>query len=94
MSIDETLAARGDIYGGFRPNADISQHIKDVISTQEGWWHLEPYQREALEMIAQKIARILNGDPNYPDNWHDIAGYATLVERELIGDISPTSHKT
>ena len=34
-------------------------------------------------MIQHKIARVLNGDPNYPDNWHDIAGYARLVEREL-----------
>lgn len=30
--------------------------------------------------IADKIARILNGDPEYRDNWHDIAGYAKLAE--------------
>ena len=35
-------------------------------------------------MITNKMARIVNGDPNYIDNWHDIAGYATLVEQELI----------
>jgi len=29
------------------------------------------------------MARIVNGDSNYIDNWHDIAGYATLVEQEL-----------
>jgi hypothetical protein len=40
-------------------------------------------QREALEMIAHKIARILNGDPNYSDNWIDVAGYATLVANRL-----------
>ena len=34
-------------------------------------------------MIASKIARIVNGDPDYADNWHDIAGYARLVEKEL-----------
>lgn len=38
---------------------------------------------EALEMIAHKIARICNGDPNYADNWVDIAGYATLVANRL-----------
>ena len=37
----------------------------------------------ALDMICNKMARIVNGDPNYIDNWHDIAGYATLVEQEL-----------
>lgn len=30
-------------------------------------------------MIAHKIGRILNGDPNYRDSWDDIAGYAKLA---------------
>ena len=34
-------------------------------------------------MISHKIARIMNGDPNYADNWIDIAGYATLVANRL-----------
>jgi len=42
-------------------------------------------QREALEMIAHKIARIINGDPNYADSWVDIAGYAKLVSDRLEG---------
>jgi hypothetical protein len=41
-------------------------------------------QREALDMIAHKIGRILNGDPNYADSWHDLEGYARLVEQRLI----------
>jgi hypothetical protein len=44
---------------------------------------LDSDQLEALDMIAHKIARILNGDPNYADNWIDIAGYATLVANRL-----------
>ena len=47
--------------------------------------NLKSYQRESLDMIVHKIARILNGDPNHVDSWHDIAGYATLVELELKG---------
>jgi hypothetical protein len=46
---------------------------------------LEDDQAEALEMIANKIARILNGDPDYADSWTDIAGYATLVAERLNG---------
>ena len=42
-------------------------------------------QIECLEMIAHKIGRILNGDPNYGDSWRDIAGYATLVADRLEG---------
>jgi len=37
-------------------------------------------QREALRIIASKISRMCSCDPEYADNWHDIAGYATLVE--------------
>jgi hypothetical protein len=40
---------------------------------------------EALEMICVKMARIMNGDPLYRDNWVDIAGYAKLVSDRLEG---------
>jgi hypothetical protein len=42
-------------------------------------------QQEALDMIGHKIARIMNGDPDYADSWCDIAGYATLVADRLEG---------
>ena len=48
-----------------------------------GWPVLSDVQKQALEVIADKIARILSGDPNYDDNWHDIQGYAKLVEDRL-----------
>ena len=48
-----------------------------------GIYELSPDQAEALDMIAHKIARILNGDPNHHDHWHDIAGYATLIADRL-----------
>ena len=38
-------------------------------------------------MNAQKVGRILNGDPNWSDSWHDIAGYAQLVARMKSGKI-------
>jgi hypothetical protein len=48
-----------------------------------GWQRLACDQREAFEMNAHKVGRILNGDPNWPDSWHDIAGYAQLVANRL-----------
>jgi hypothetical protein len=36
-------------------------------------------QREALDYIAGKLARILSGQPGYADHWDDIAGYAKLA---------------
>jgi hypothetical protein len=49
----------------------------------DNWSRLQPDQQEALEMIAHKVGRILNGDPNYHDSWHDIVGYTKLVADRL-----------
>jgi len=38
-------------------------------------------------MIAHKIGRIINGDPDYDDSWVDIAGYAKLVSDRLQGTV-------
>ena len=82
-SITNTLTERGNRYGKFRDHAALSQMFKGVMGTVDK--SLEADQREALEMIFHKIARILNGDPNYADSWHDIAGYAQLVADRLNG---------
>jgi hypothetical protein len=84
-NVNEMLAGREARYGSFEGHAEISQHLKGVILKYEAkrGCDLDPDQREALEMICHKIARILNGDPNYADNWIDIAGYATLVANRL-----------
>lgn len=81
-----TLAPRGTRYGDFTDNAAYSQDLKQAISYHPNWVCLDAVKKEALEMIAQKIARILNGDPNYKDNWHDIAGYATLAEERCSSE--------
>lgn len=83
MSIEQTLAEREDRYGSFINHARLSQNLQDVMHAAATWEDLRAIHREALEMIQHKIARILNGDPDYIDNWHDIAGYATLVEQYL-----------
>ena len=82
-NVNELLAGRQSRYGSFQGHAEISQALKDVMFERSGWDQLKPDQREALEMIQHKIARILNGDPTYADNWIDIAGYATLVANRL-----------
>jgi hypothetical protein len=47
------------------------------------WSTLDSDIKQALTVIADKIARILNGDSHYIDNYHDIQGYAKLVETRL-----------
>ena len=80
--IEKTLTERGTNYGDVVSNAEISQILKAVM--HEYTEKLESIHIEDLDMIFHKIARILNGDPNYADSWHDIAGYAVLVEQYIL----------
>lgn len=82
-SIDATLAERGSRYGSFTGHAAVTQRIKHALATSDKWRTLAPDQKEALEMIAHKMGRIVNGDPDYHDSWHDIVGYAKLVADRL-----------
>jgi hypothetical protein len=84
-TITETLTERGKRYGKFKDHAYITQKLKGVMFTCKPRHELADDQSEALEMIAHKIGRILNGDPNYADSWIDIAGYAKLVADRLEG---------
>jgi hypothetical protein len=85
MSVEQTLEARGERYGKFETQGKISQHLKEAMRHYPGWSNLTDSQRESLDMIQHKISRILNGDPNYADSWHDITGYAKLIEDQING---------
>jgi hypothetical protein len=87
VDVQGTLDARGKRYGEFQAHASITQQLKFLMHSTDNWEELTPSMKESLEMIAHKIGRILNGDPAYADSWHDIAGYATLVDKELQGEI-------
>lgn len=86
--VNEVLADREKGYGKFEDLASISQALKGAFRAWPNWDRLLQDQREALDMIAVKLGRILNGNPNYADSWIDIAGYAMLVADRL--GIQPT----
>jgi hypothetical protein len=84
-TLANVLDERGRRYGKFTGHAKVTQDLKAVMHTHRGWVNLADDQREALEMVAHKIGRILNGDPDYDDSWVDIAGYSKLVADRLQG---------
>lgn len=86
MSIDTTLAERGARYGQFTDHARITQDLKRAMVATPKWAGLADDQKEMLEMVAHKIGRMLNGDPDYIDNLTDIQGYVRLVEVRLIAE--------
>lgn len=87
--INQILDQRHSTYGTFLGQASLSQDIKKVINERlKGKADkFSPDQLEALSMFAHKIARVVNGDPNYVDSWRDIAGYAQLIVDRLEGRV-------
>lgn len=83
MSIEETRAERSAVYGDYYSQAAVTQNIIDAMRASINWRDMAADQRDALCQIASKMARIVNGDPDYLDNWHDIQGYAQCVEFRL-----------
>lgn len=80
--IEDVLNERQKTHGDYADHARITQELKYVMRLHD-YHDLSDCQKETLEMIAHKIGRILAGDPNHVDHWTDIAGYATLIERQL-----------
>ena len=83
MEVNKILKARAGTYGEYRDVSQISQDIKKVIKNSRNYPLMPAYMLESLELIANKLARILNGDPMYDDSWRDISGYCTLVLMEM-----------
>ena len=79
----ETLEERGETHGDFRDVSRVSQYIKGAMWGMVDCGDLPAYQRESLDMISTKMARIVCGDPNNADHWLDIEGYARLARNIL-----------
>lgn len=80
MTVDETLAERAASYGEFKDGARIAMNLFAVVQSAPGYGHMTPDKQYAMFMFCAKMARVLNGDPEHADSYHDIAGYAKLVE--------------
>ncbi len=81
--ITQTLKERGERYGDFLEHSAVTQQMKHACTTGKSYTKLSPAQKESLDMICHKIGRIVNGDPNHADSWHDIAGYSKLAEDSI-----------
>jgi hypothetical protein len=79
MSADALLNERGKTHGKFADNAYNGQTMRDLYRQSPHWQFMDPVKREALDMIACKISRILSGQAGFDDHRADIIGYAQLA---------------
>lgn len=84
MTPAELLAQRLKTHGNWVDVARVANRLKIVLHQELDIRNVElgAARTEALGMILAKIARIVSGDPNHPDHWDDIAGYAMLGKGE------------
>lgn len=93
--LSSTLKERGNRYGEFSRIAEKVQEMEDILlagynnDCPSVRARVRPVHREAIHMILHKLARIAEGDPEYADNWHDIAGFAKLAEDRCISPVAP-----
>ena len=89
-SVTETLEQRGSVYGKFSAQLEC---VTEIISAMEKCARANvsyPYHPSEVDFknlktewfyLAIKLARIAS-NPEYTDSYHDLAGYAMLLEKE------------
>ncbi len=86
MNTQELLEERNTTHGAFTSNARVAQAIKEALKLGDNVDRLTDEHKEALSMIAHKMARIVSGDCTFDDHWDDLAGYASLPKKFNHGE--------
>ena len=81
----QLLAEREKTHGNYSNTAQTSQMLKRLIRHAPTYMDMSERQKESLDLIAVKLARIMCGNPHEPDHFRDIAGYALLAIGEKDG---------
>jgi Domain of unknown function (DUF6378) len=89
--VEALLQDRKKTHGEFGDQARVTQVIMETLGFEPGYRKLSYIQKEAIHMIAHKLARIVSGNPDHADHWDDIAGYARLVGQRLVPPDPPKS---
>lgn len=81
--IETTLALREEVHGDFRDNALATQTCMEALMNCPSWHKMSAVAKTSTFLIIQKLSRACSGNPDFEDHWHDIQGYAKLVEDNL-----------
>lgn len=84
LTRDPLLETREHTHGRYHDVALISQAIKSFLRAHKNWESRSDIERESMDMIAMKFARIIAGRPMQKQHWEDVIGYAKLVEEQCV----------
>ena len=86
--VDETLKERGEVYGdyagGLKFRLSILNLVKSRYKEVNNEKMPEEYEQYFLDVIG-KMSR-LAVSPTHEDSWHDLAGYALLIEGVITNE--------
>jgi len=85
----ELINTRAGTHGEYSENSAATWDMMRILMGQSNWPILDDTKRHACYMIVHKLSRILAGNPNEPDHWNDIAGYATLASDRCTEPVYP-----
>jgi hypothetical protein len=90
MNLDERMRDNGP----FEDMAQLAQGFKFALRRGKNWETMGPESKEALELIATRLAKILVGDPNEAKHWTDIAALALLRGKALENSLEKSVAQT
>ncbi len=76
-SVEATLTERGNIYGSYEKVCKTRSYILNVLNQHNP--NLTDVQKVAFGDLVLKLVRAA-GAPEYKDSFHDLQGYAKLME--------------
>ena len=85
-AIEETLKTRGNVHGDFVSSAQFKDAVNTIVRLTPNYDCMDCACHQALFMIIEKMGRILYGDPHFADHWHDISGYAKLIDDAITDE--------
>jgi hypothetical protein len=85
MKIEDTLEQRGSIYGDYKEGVHVRGSIINLLSEHKEACTGENFTFNEAVMITDLVNKLVRfaGSPTHVDSIHDLAGYATLIERSL-----------
>lgn len=81
-SVEATLKERQGVYGNYRDVCHTRAMIMDLLQENHSRVQgrgMDPRTEVMFSDVVLKLVRA-SGNPGYADSWHDLAGYATLIE--------------
>lgn len=85
--VEDTLKQRGSVYGSYDKVCTVRTLIMGNIKSHYHNVNGKPMPKEYEVMFSDVILKLVRaaGKPEYSDSWHDLSGYATLIEEIMNG---------